>query len=45
MAAKLLLPEYDDLQKTILEALKALGGSGSNAEVDEAVIAPIGATQ
>jgi restriction system protein len=45
MAGKMSLPKYDDLFKPILEALKALGGSGSNAEVDDAVMASIGVTQ
>jgi len=39
------LPKYDDLFKATLEVLATLGGSGSNAEIDEALISAIGATQ
>ena len=45
MAEKISLPKYDDLFEPTLRALKALGGSGSIEEVDDAVAAAIGATQ
>lgn len=39
------LPKYDDLFKPTLEALTKLGGSGSIEELDDAMIAAIGASQ
>ena len=39
------LPKYDDLFKPTLNALIALGGSGTNEEIEDAVISAIGATQ
>ena len=45
MAEQLKLPKYDDLFTPTLEALTARGGSGSNEEIDEALIAAIGITQ
>lgn len=39
------LPKYDDLFKPTLEVLTRLGGSASIEELDEAMIAAIGATQ
>lgn len=38
------LPKYDDLLKATLETLAALGGSGSIDELDDAIMAAIGAT-
>ena len=45
MTEKISLPKYDDLFEPTLKSLKALGGSGSIEEVDDAVAAAIGATQ
>ena len=45
MPEKISLPKYDDLFEPTLGALKALGGSGSIEEVDDAVAAAIGTTQ
>lgn len=39
------LPKYDDLFKPTLEALSALGGSGSIDEVDDALIAALNISQ
>jgi restriction system protein len=39
------LPKYDDLFKPTLEVLATLGGSGAIEELNEAVIAKIGASQ
>lgn len=39
------IPKYDDLFKPTLQALTKLGGSGSVEELDEAMIAAIGASQ
>lgn len=39
------LPKYDELFKPTLEVLNTLGGSGSIEELDDAMIAAIGATQ
>ena len=39
-----MLPKYDDLLSPVLKALRALGGSGSNQEIDDTVLAAIGAT-
>jgi restriction system protein len=39
------LPKYDDLFKLTLEVLTKLGGSGSIEELDDAMIAAIGASQ
>ena len=39
------LPKYDDLFKPTLEGLTKLGGSGSIEELDDAMIAAIGASQ
>jgi restriction system protein len=39
------LPKYDDLLKPTLEVLTKLGGSGSIEEVEDAMIAAIGASQ
>jgi restriction system protein len=39
------LPKYDDLFKPTLTALKALGGSGSIEELDDALFSTIGTTQ
>ena len=45
MAEKPSLPKFDELFKPTLEALNALGGSGSNEEINDALIVAIGATQ
>ena len=45
MAEKASLPKYDDLFKPTLNALISLGGSGTNEEIEDAVITAIGATQ
>jgi restriction system protein len=45
MPNTLSLPKYDDLFKPTLEVLTKLGGSGSIEEVNEAMIAAIGASQ
>lgn len=45
MADKASLPKYDELFKPTLNVLIALGGSGSNEEIEDAVISAIGATQ
>ncbi|TPG58181.1 restriction endonuclease [Roseomonas nepalensis] len=45
MTKAVALPKYDDLFKTTLEVLIKLGGSGSIEELDEALIAAIGASQ
>lgn len=39
------LPKYDELYKPTLEALIALGGSGSIAELEDALITSVGLTQ
>ncbi len=43
MADTIQLPKYDDLFKPTLEAVAALGGSGSIEEIDDAVMTAIGA--
>jgi len=45
MADKASLPKYDELFKPTLNALIALGGSGSNEEIEDTVISAIGAKQ
>jgi restriction system protein len=45
MTKKTALPTVADLYKPTLDVLKALGGSGSPTEIDDGVIALIGATQ
>jgi restriction system protein len=39
------LPKYDDLLSHTLKVLRALGGSGSVEEIDDAMVTSIGATQ
>jgi restriction system protein len=39
------LPKYDDFMKPVLEALNDLGGSGSNDEINEAIIAKLNLDQ
>lgn len=45
MAKNVGLPKHDDLFKPTLEVLTKLGGSGSIEEIDDAMIATIGASQ
>jgi restriction system protein len=39
------IPRYDDFLKPVLEVLAALGGSGSNQEIDDALISKLGIEQ
>jgi len=39
------IPKFDDLFKPTLNALISLGGSGTNEEIEDAVVSAIGATQ
>jgi restriction system protein len=45
MAEKVALPKYDDLFSPTLKVLAQLGGSGSIEEIDDALVAALGASQ